>query len=375
MSARHAVSIALRPSHVVAPLRPLLDEAITRIAIVRLRVGLGDLLASVPAMRMLRLARPDAHVTLITWEEVRPVVERMAAYVDDLLPFSGYPGIPDRAPVAGSIPAFFEQARARRFHLALQMYGALPAANEVTTSIGAAVTGGFFDRRARIADLSTHMPYPFGCHEIHRHMRLMEFLGAPWRDDSLEFPIRPDDVAERDRLLERFHLEPYRYVCVHPGATAASRRWLPARFAEVGDALARRGRRVVLTGVRGETAPAAVAAAMTSTPVLAAGRTSLGGLAALLATSALLVTNDTGPAQLAAAVRVPSVTVFLAGEPHRWTGLDHSRHRFVRAGVECQPCGLLECPIDFRCARRLSADTVIDVATRLLAPHASQKTK
>jgi ADP-heptose:LPS heptosyltransferase len=101
------------------------------------------------------------------------------------------------------------------------------------------------------------------------------------------------------------------------------------------------------------------------------GRTSLGGFAALLASAALLVGNDSGPAQLAAAVGCPAVTVFLAGDPARWSPPD-PRYRALTAGVPCQPCGHQVCPIDFRCALGLDPVRVAAEAGRLLDDHGRQ---
>src|ERR671928_1084986 len=112
------------PEAAALPARcPLLDPDIRRVALVRLRVGLGDLLCSAPALRELAAYRPDVEVTLITWPEMAGVVERLG-HVHELLPFPGFEGIPDRVPDPATWPAaweeFTEQARARRFDLALQ---------------------------------------------------------------------------------------------------------------------------------------------------------------------------------------------------------------------------------------------------------------
>ena len=68
---------------------PLVDPAVRRVALVRLRVGLGDLLCSLPALRRLRAARPDLRVGLVTWPETAEVVARMGEAVDELMPFPG----------------------------------------------------------------------------------------------------------------------------------------------------------------------------------------------------------------------------------------------------------------------------------------------
>jgi ADP-heptose:LPS heptosyltransferase len=349
-----------------APARPLADPGTRRVLLVRLRVGLGDLLASVPALRALRAARPDAEVTLLTWAEMAPVVTRMGAYVDELLDFPGWPGIPERPPRVEALPRFLAETRRRRFDLAVQMYGGQPAANQVTERLGAGRTAGFFTPGQWDADLATHLPYPFREREVRRHLELVEFLGVPPGGEDLEFPLWPEDLEEAEALRRRHRLAPGGFACLHPGATAASRRWPPERFAAVADALAARGLPVALVGTPGE-APvaAAVAAAMRAPAVDLTGQTSLGGFAALLASAALLVGNDSGPAQLAAAVGCPAVTVFLAGDPTRWSPPD-PRYRALQAGVPCQPCGHQACPIDFRCAFHLDPGRVAAEAARLM---------
>jgi ADP-heptose:LPS heptosyltransferase len=349
------------------PALPLRDPGTGRIAIVRLRVGLGDLLASVPALRALRAARPDAEVVMLTWPEVGPVVARQAAYVDELLAFPGWPGIPERPARPEALPGFLAETRRRSFDLAVQMYGGQPAANQVTEALGARRTAGFFTPGAWDADLATHLPYPHRWPEVRRHLALVEFLGAPAGPEALEFPLWPEDHERLAALRRRHGLPPGGYACLHPGATAASRRWLPERFAAVGDALAARGLQVAVTGVAGEeTLCAAVTAAMAAPAVDLCGRTTLGSFAALLAAAAVLVGNDSGPAQLAAALGTPTVTLFLAGDPLRWAPPDRRRHRPVLAGVGCQPCGHQRCPIDFRCAADLPATRVAAEVERLL---------
>jgi ADP-heptose:LPS heptosyltransferase len=157
----------------------LLDAPPTSVALVRLRVGLGDLLCTVPALRALRAHLPRAHIALVTWAEMAPVVERMRSWVDELVAFPGDPGIPERPPDKAAIEPFYAAMRERRWDVALQAYGARTAANAVTTRFGARHTGGFFVPGEWDGDLRTHLPYPVHLHEIHRHLALLEHLGVP----------------------------------------------------------------------------------------------------------------------------------------------------------------------------------------------------
>jgi ADP-heptose:LPS heptosyltransferase len=347
---------------------PLTDPAVRRVALVRLRVGLGDLLCSLPALRRLRAMRPDLRISLITYPEMTGVVARLGA-VDELLPFPGVEGVPDRPPDPAGWQPFLAAAAERSFDLALQVYGDRPAANRVTAALGAPLVGGFaptgWDPPA--ATRALHLRYPVHLHEAERHLRLFEHLGLPAAGPpEMHFPLTPGDEAEGATVLDRYGLVPGSYAVLHPGASSPTRRWPASRYAAVGDALAQDGLAVVITGVPTERQVAAeVVDAMRTTAVDLTGATSLGGLAVLLRDCAVLVSNDTGTAHLAAAVGARTVTVFLAGDPVRWAHRER-RHRTVAAAVPCAPCPHLECPIDFRCAESIPPEAVVSAARDLI---------
>ncbi|MDQ3765380.1 MAG: glycosyltransferase family 9 protein, partial [Actinomycetota bacterium] len=172
-----------------------------------------------PALRALRAARPDITVALVTWAETAPVVDRMSAWIDELIDFPGHPGIPERAPT-GALPSFLAWMRKRRFDLAVQAYGDNPAANEVTAAIGARITSGFQPTRGPRRDPATHLPYPHQVHEIHRHLQLVAHLGVltVGMSDALEWPLTDADRRGAARLRAAYDLRPGHYVVVHPGA-------------------------------------------------------------------------------------------------------------------------------------------------------------
>jgi ADP-heptose:LPS heptosyltransferase len=341
----------------------LLDDEPATVAVMRMRTGLGDLLCGVPALRALRRRLPRAHIALVTFGEMEHVVRRQRRYVDELVDFPGWPGIPERPTRHDERPAWVATVRRRRFDLAVNAYGGRPAAREVTRAVGARRSAGFRPTGTTpTADAEGWLAYPEHLHEIERQLALMALLGAPADDRRLEFPLEPADETAAAAVAP-----PHPYVVLHPGATSPSRRWAPERFARVGNALAGDGFAVAITGVRGEEPiVAAVASAMRAPAVDLCGATSLGPFAALLRGAALLVTNDTGAAHLAAAVVTRSVTCFLAGDPVRWAH-DDRRHRVARASVGCNPCAHLTCPIDHRCATRLTTAHVVDEARAALA--------
>lgn len=297
-----------------------------RILVVRALPGLGDLLCATPSWRALRRAFPASSLTLLGLPGAEPVVRRAGGHVERVLPFAGWPGIvesPTRDPRA--ITAWLASVQAQRFDLVVQQHGDGRSSNPLAVLLGGRVTVGFHRPGLWCPDPDRFPPYPDGLPEVRRHLALLAHLGIPADGEDLAFDVEPQDLRE----AAAFEL-PSPYVCLHPGASVDARRWPAPRFAEVGDALAGAGFHVVLTGGAGERPVTHAVASATRAPVSdLAGRTSLGGLAAVLRGAHLLVTNDTGVSHLAAALRVPSVVVFSASDPDRWAPLDTERHRAV----------------------------------------------
>jgi lipopolysaccharide heptosyltransferase II len=159
------------------------------------------------------------------------------------------------------------------------------------------------------------------------------------------------------------------WVGFTPGASfGAAKRWIPERYSAVGDFLGRQHEaRIAILGARDERPLAdAVAAGMRAPARNLCGETTTAEMVGVLSRLRLLVTGDSGPMHVAAALGVPVVAVF---GPTDWreTAPFAGIHRLVREPVHCSPCKLRECPIDHRCMTRISADRVVDAAQALLA--------
>ena len=158
------------------------------------------------------------------------------------------------------------------------------------------------------------------------------------------------------------------WLGVNAGAFFGSaKRWLPSRYAAVADDLARRsGLRVVLLGGPAERPLAEFIADSMQTPSrVLCGETSLAELVGVLSRLRLLVTNDSGPMHVAAALGIPMVAIF---GPTDWreTAPVAEHHRLLREPVPCAPCLLRDCPIDHRCMTRISVESVAGAAASLL---------
>jgi ADP-heptose:LPS heptosyltransferase len=314
---------------------------------------LGDLLCAVPALRALRGGFPQARIALIGLPWARELAARLRHYVDEFIEFPGFPGMPERVPDLAALPEFFRAMRERAFDLALQLHGSGELTNPITQLMGAQRTAGYYrrgDPEWRDAE-----------HEVLRWLRLLEHLGIASRGTQLEFPLREADWQEwRSLRLQR-------YAVIHAGAQLVSRRWPAERFAEVGDALAAEGLRIVLTGAIGEAQLTRTLQQLMRQPALdLAGRTTLGALGALIARARLVVCNDTGVSHIAAAMSTPSVVVACGSDPGRWAPLNAELHRVIHHHVPCRPCRYATCPIGHPCALHVYPREVIDQTRKAL---------
>lgn len=286
---------------------------------------LGDMLVSVPALRALRTAYPEAKISLIglPWAEV--FARRFAHYIDTFFPFPGYPGLPEQEVKGERIPPFLREMQAQQFDVLIQLHGAGQITNPLLALFRAREFAGYYVP-GQFRPGKQSYPYPAAEREVGKWITLLTRLGIPSQGDHLEFPLFSADERAWKRLKERFGLQGP-FICLHPGAADMNRRWNPGYFARVGDALAEWGYTIVITGSAGERAvAAAVQAMMKRQSINLAGETELGTLAAMLTHSSLLVTNDTGVSHLADALRTSSVIIYLTTSPEIWGPADTSRH-------------------------------------------------
>ena len=273
--------------------------------------GLGDLLCAVPALAGLRAALPAAEITFIGRGGSRWFPERFPQLLDGWIGCDWCPGLVESTSDPAALGAVLAAARNRRFDVVIQLHGDGLVTNSFCASLGAAYRGGLArddGDHVRVVDDATH--------EIDRCVDAVRAVGLDIDRGPMGMALRSDD-----RVPEQVDGRPY--AVVHAGASRPERRWPATAFAEVAHHLLADVDRVVLTGGPGEGAViGAVAAALPSPDTGAVidlhGRTTIGSLAALLASARVVVSNDTGVAHLAAAVGAPTVTLFGAADRPRW---------------------------------------------------------
>lgn len=328
---------------------------------------LGDAVMTTPALGAVRAAFPDVRIVLAA----NPVVAelfRRHPHVDDVL-------IYDKAGRHRGAAGMFRMAREVReagCRRAILFQNAIDAAllaflARIPERMGYATDARRFLLTRPVAVTEEIL----SLHHVEYYLRLVEELGIP----------RPAEPAmcvcvtgsEREAIRARLAAEGIGVaapiVGINPGAAYGSaKRWYPERFAAVADALGEEwGASVVVMGSRAEKPLAdAIAAAMRRPAVNLAGRTTVRELMALLSECAFLVTNDSGPMHIAAALGVPLVAVF---GPTDWrkTSPWTPRARVVRVDVDCAPCRVRECDRGHECMLGVTAEMVVSAARDLMA--------
>jgi heptosyltransferase II len=326
----------------------------------------GDAVMSIPAMREIRRIFPEARISLLVKPWVRDVYST-AEYLDEILNYdksgahAGWHGILRLA----------SDLRARHFDMAILLQNAFEAAwivwlARIPVRIGYARSGRSF--------LLTHAckidPGLRDLHQVCYYLGLLSSSGLRppqfWNNPgSVHLPSIGTTDADRTSakllLRENGIREGDILVGLNPGASyGGAKRWLPERFAAVADGLADRYRaRIIVIGSESDRLAAAeTASKMKHTSVVLAGRTTLGQLMGLLEEFHLFITNDSGPMHLAAALGVPQLAIF-GSTSATATGPLHPQSKVIQKPVECNPCFLRECPIDFRCMKRITVEDVL----------------
>ncbi|RPJ71232.1 MAG: glycosyltransferase family 9 protein [Acidobacteria bacterium] len=213
-------------------------------------------------------------------------------------------------------------------------------------------------------------PEPAGLvrHEVRRQLDLVAAAGASTRNERLSLRVPPHAMSDvRGRLFAE-GIDPHgRFVVIHPGASAPSRRYPPESFAAAARQLAAIARcPIVFTGSDGERELVeGIRREMGAASVSLAGRLSLQGMAALLALAPVLVSNNTGPVHMAAALGTPVVDLYGLTNPQHAPWQVPSRVLFH--DVPCRYCYKSVCPQQHHgCLRGVSPDDVARAAMELL---------
>jgi len=308
---------------------------------------LGDAVMSVPAVRAIKNGRPDAHVTILTPAKIAPMW-KLISEVDDIL------SLPNKSLFSATRLI----ARQARFDVAILFPNSLRVALEARRIPRKVGYRGH--SRSWLLNQIVREPRCSGPPEHHatRFLRIADDCGA---DVDLTRGAQPP-------LPQTSNSKNQKSLGLCPSAEyGPAKRWLPERFAEAAATISEQSNaRWILFGTSKDKAIGnTISTVLGENCVNRIGQTTLDELIAELRDCRALLTNDTGTMHLAALLGVPVVAVFGSTEP-ALTGPLGSGHTIVRHHVECSPCFLRDCPIDFRCMKEIAVPEVVKAVMSIL---------
>ncbi|MDE2179232.1 MAG: glycosyltransferase family 9 protein [candidate division NC10 bacterium] len=355
---------------------PVPMEQAQRILIIK-PSSLGDVVNALPFLSSLRRRYPDRYIAWLVEEEAaelllgHPLLDRVIVSGrrrwrrEVRMPFRG-------SATLREIAALIAELRQGRYDLVVDLQGLLKSALMVICA-GARFRVGLAGAREGSERALTHVvPLPPGpLHAVDRYLEVARFLGADSLLKTFVFPSRPDDGARAEALLAEAGVKPDSLViALNPQARWTTKLWGEERFARLGEMLARQhGARILVIGSSSDLPLARrLANGMDPAPFVAAGRTDLKVLIALLKRIDLLVTVDSGPMHLAAALGTPLIALFGPTDP-RLIGPYGGDGVVLRVPLPCSPCSKRRCQIkeDRLCMHSISVEQVAEAASTLLA--------
>jgi heptosyltransferase II len=324
---------------------------------------LGDAVMALPAIADVRRAAADAHLAVAARPAIAPLFA-LVPEVDETI-------VLERRASVGRVSTWSglgAELTGRGFDAALLFPNSMHAAL-IAARAGVPERWGY--RTSWRGSLLTRaIDPPSGLHQVGYYQHLVAALGFP--NGSIEPHVTVPDAAKAATakiLGDAGWTDAAPVVTIAPGAAYGSaKRWPPASFAEVADALAADGVRSILIGsaADGGTGREVLDRATRRACILnLIGRTDLSTLAGILARSRALITNDSGAMHLAAAIGVPVTAVF-GPTDERATRPTGEQHAIITHHVWCRPCMLRECPLEHQCMRGVTSHSVLVAARRVL---------
>jgi len=355
-----------------------------KILIVKLS-AIGDVIHTLPALAALRRHYPEARIDWLVEDAAADLVQGHAALSRVLVwPRREFLKLLKAGNLSPAIRLFLTlllQLRDTRYDLIIDFQALLKSSLWIFLSKGRRKAGfgpGMEHAEKSHLFLNERIPaVSMGVHALDRGLTLLQALGIPSSQVLYDLPIgRKDEGAAQQLLFESDVPTDQPLVAINPVAKWPTKLWAAERFRELAERLLKKGFQVVFTGSK-EDRPFIdeMVGALSPSVTRLDGRTTLKVLAAVYRLASVVVSTDTGPMHLAAAVGTPVVALFGPTAPWR-TGPYGKGHVVLRAGVGCSPCFSRSCKTTdlepMACMNRITVEQVVDAVTRLEAEKKSR---
>jgi heptosyltransferase-1 len=332
--------------------------------------AIGDVIQTLPMVEALRAEYPRAGIDWLVEEEAgdilvdhpalnRVIISRRKSWQKLLFQRGQF------LSTLGEIGKFVRDLRSRQYDWIIDNHGVFKSGLLVWLSrggrkIGFQASGGIADEGSYLFTNERFKPLSIERHALERYLDLVAQVGVPAGSATLKFAVPPDFLKKAESLLQQGGFLYRPIVVIHPMAKWATKQWPLENFARLVSALIERKASVVLTGSLQDVEPVGeILERISPSPKVLnlAGRTLLRELAGIFSLADLVLTPDTGPMHLAAAVQAPLVALFGPTAPWR-TGPYGNNHLIIRKPLSCSPCFKKSCST-LECMNSISVEEVL----------------
>ncbi len=333
--------------------------------------AIGDVVHTLPSLAALRRHFPDAHITWVIEEASADLIENHP-YLDRVIVsrrkgwIANLKNIRNTGTVLKEIRQFIASLRKYRFDMVIDFHGLFKSAVIVGIS-GAKRKIGYRSLQELSGLFLNEKVYEdMDKHAVDRYLDLPRHLGADVENPEFLIPLGEENKRRVDTLLKEHKIDGGRpFVAVNPVAFWKTKLWEEKKFAELCDRIAAELKtNVVFTGGKNDNVVERIQYMTNFYAANLTGKTSLRDLAYLYGLAQMVVTTDSGPMHIAAAVGTPTVALFGPTDPSR-TGPYGKGHRVIRTGLHCSPCFKKECDT-VRCMKEITVDDVFDAVREIL---------
>jgi len=329
---------------------------------------IGDVVLSLPAIKAARVAFPDAYIAVMVQSRMDDILKGNP-HIDEVIVYDKnkkHKGILKNL-------SFIKWLRGKKFDVAL-IFHSTKRINLLCFLAGIPRRIGYARGKADFL-LTDKIEYTKKLGEKHEAEYSLDILRHIRIDPEFSNPfiyVQNKDDEKAEEMLKAFGINNgEKFIILHPGASCASKMWSLENFAKLGDMFIENLKIKVMINLAPDQAELGEKARgmMRNKPIFFCGKTTLGELAALFKKASLVISNDSGPAHIAAGVETPVISIFgrsqLGLSPVRWKPIG-KKAIAIHKDVGCVECLAHDCKKDFLCLKAIKVEEVFEKAKSLL---------
>jgi heptosyltransferase-1 len=328
----------------------MLSARINKVLIVK-PSSLGDVVHSLPFLNALKTCLPHAKIHWVIAKglegllEGHPMIDRLLIIHKDM-----WKKLSNARHTMKEITSLLKKLKNEKYDLVIDLQGLLRS-GIITKATGAPLRVGFREAREGSRFFYTHkVEGGKNIHAVDRYLKVVEFLGCDIQDVRFPLPSNPVSSFKHSLMSEN-------YAVLIPGARWRTQVWPAEKFGELASKLSIK---TLILGTKSEIGAADTISSLSQGKSLSlAGKTSLKELVEIIRHAQFVLSNDSGPMHIAAALHVPVFALFGPTDSIR-TGPYGKGHTIIREDVTCAPCFKKTCK-DMKCMNNLSAEKVHEI--------------